>query len=48
MMGVATNLKSKKNVLKKEYLATSLKILEEAIKVYPGSKVKQAIEAIEE
>jgi hypothetical protein len=28
-------------VLKKEDLATSLKILEEALKVYPGSKVKQ-------
>jgi aspartate aminotransferase len=28
-------------VLKKEDLATSLKILEEALKVYPGSKVRQ-------
>lgn len=30
-------------VLKKEDLAKSLKILEEALKVYPGSKVKQRI-----
>jgi len=28
-------------VLKKEDLAISLKILEEALKVYPGSKVRQ-------
>ena len=30
-------------VLKKEDLAVCLKILEEALKVYPGSKVKQTI-----
>jgi aspartate aminotransferase len=32
-------------VLKKEDLAVCLKILEEALKVYPGSKVKQKVEA---
>ena len=35
-------------VLKKEDLAISLKILEEALKVYPGSKVRQAIAATEQ
>lgn len=35
-------------VLKIEDLAMSLKILEEALKVYPGSKVRQAAIAIEE
>ena len=35
-------------VLKKEDLAISLKILEEALKVYPGSKVRQAVAATEE
>ena len=35
-------------VLKKEDLAISLKILEEALKVYPGSKVRQALAATEE
>lgn len=35
-------------VLKKEDLAISLKILEEALKVYPGSKVRQAVAAIAE
>ena len=34
-------------VLKKEDLAISLKILEEALKVYPGSKVRQAVAATE-
>jgi aspartate aminotransferase len=32
-------------VLKKEDLAVCLKILEEALKVYPGSKVRQKVEA---
>ena len=35
-------------VLKIEDLAMSLKILEEALKVYPGSKVRQAVAAIAE
>ena len=35
-------------VLKIEDLAISLKILEEALKVYPGSKVRQAVAAIAE
>ncbi|HEY3372502.1 MAG TPA: pyridoxal phosphate-dependent aminotransferase [Prolixibacteraceae bacterium] len=35
-------------VLKKEDLAISLKILEEALKVYPGSKVRKAVAAVEE
>ena len=35
-------------VLKKEDLAISLKILEEALKVYPGSKVRKVIAAAEE
>ena len=35
-------------VLKIEDLAMSLKILEEALKVYPGSKVRQTVAAIEE
>ena len=35
-------------VLKKEDLATSLKILEEALKVYPGSKVRQTVAAVME
>ena len=35
-------------VLKKEDLAISLKILEEALKVYPGSKVRQKVAAIQE
>ena len=30
-------------VLKKEDLAVCLKILEEALKVYPGSKVRQKV-----
>ncbi len=34
-------------VLKKEDLAVCLKILEEALKVYPGSKVRQQIVAVE-
>ena len=34
-------------VLKKEDLAISLKILEEALKVYPGSKVRKAVAAVE-
>jgi aspartate aminotransferase len=35
-------------VLKKEDLAISLKILEEALKVYPGSKVKQMAAVVQE
>ena len=34
-------------VLKKEDLAVCLKILEEALKVYPGSKVRQQYDAVE-
>jgi aspartate aminotransferase len=35
-------------VLKKEDLAIALKILEEALKVYPGSKVRKAVAAVQE
>jgi len=35
-------------VLKKEDLAISLKILEEALKVYPGSKVRKVVAAVQE
>lgn len=35
-------------VLKKEDLAVSLKILEEALKVYPGSKVRRIVQSVAE